>query len=97
MSSQNNIPVLVLSLEEAERLKVFGMERESAKNLIKVVKQNKSKLKLDNLTKADGNCMVTGIIQQCQRVYPHLPAQIQNLVQGPITLDMVSNFRFAVR
>ena len=97
MSSHNNIPVLVLSLEEAESLKVFGMERESAKNLIKVIRQNKSKLELDNLTKADGNCMVTGIIQQCQRVYPHLPAQIQNLVEGPITLDMVSNFRFAVR
>ena len=98
MSSENNMPVLVLSVTEAQRRNIFGMEREAATNIMKVVEQNNSNLVLDDLTAADGNCMITGIIQQCQRddIYPHLPAHIQNLVRGPITVDKTNEFRFAV-
>ena len=98
MSSQNNMPVLVLSVTEAQRRNIFGMEREAATNIMKVVEQNNSNLVLDDLTAADGNCMITGVIQQCQRhdIYPHLPAHIQSLVRGPITVDKTNEFRFAV-
>ena len=99
MSSTSNIPVMVLSFSEAERRNDFGLERQAATNIMQVVRDIDSKLVLDNLTKADGNCMIIAIVQQCQRpdILPHLPAHIQSLVQGTITPTMTSQFRVAVR
>ena len=100
MSAQNNNPVvLVLSFSDAERLNVFVFERDCAKNLMKKVVDNGTNLELDNLTAGDGNCMVTALIQQCKRdeVRPNLSEEMQKLIEGPITLDMISKFRSAVQ
>ena len=93
------MPVLVLSFTEAELLKRFVFEREAATNIMKVVEETESNLELDDLTAADGNCMITAIIQQLKRVdiYPHLSAQIKNIIEGTITLDMVSQVRCTVQ
>ena len=66
---------------------------------MKVVEETESNLELDDLTAADGNCMITAIIQQLKRVdiYPHLSAQIKKIIEGTITLDMVSQVRCTVQ
>ena len=94
-----SVPSLVLSLPEAEFRKNFGFEREAAENLMKVVEENDYELELDDLTAADGNCMITAIIQQLKRwdVYPHLSPQMKNIIEGPITLDVVSQVRCTVQ
>ena len=98
MSSIQNIPDMVLSFSEAQSRNIFGFERQAGKNIMQVIRNIDSKLVLDNLTLADGNCMIISIIQQCQRldIHPHLPAHIQSLVQGTITPAMTSQFRAAV-
>ena len=66
---------------------------------MKVVEENDYELELDDLTAADGNCMITAIIQQLKRwdVYPHLSPQMKNIIEGPITLDVVSQVRCTVQ
>ena len=94
----SSIPSMVLSFREAESRKIFVLERQAATKLMEVVEKIDCKLVLDKLTKADGNCMIIAMIQQCQRadISRHLPAHIQDLVQGTITPSKTSQFRAAV-
>ena len=102
-SAKKRMPVLVLSLTEAEILQKFDMEREAAKNLMEVIQANNKlddlDLELDDLTAGDGNCMVTALIQQSRRheVFPTLTAEMKNMVDGPITPDMTSQFRSTIK
>ena len=79
--------------------RVWESERNAADSIMNTLRRLRFPLDLDELTCADGNCMVTALLQQCKRksILPHLPDQVRNLVSQAITTDTTTSFRRLVR
>ena len=75
------------------------MERISANQILRVVKEIGCNLQLDELTRGAGNCMIIAVLQQLKRpeILPYLSNQIQLLTRGRISVQMIISFRQAVK
>ena len=66
---------------DAFRYKTWTNERAWADEILKAVRQNGLEVKLDDLTKGDGNCFMIGTLQQMKRrdVHEHLNEEQRGL------------------
>ena len=66
---------------DAFRYKTWTNERAWADEILKAVRQNGLEVKLDDLTKGDGNCFMIGTLQQMKRpdVHEHLNEEQKGL------------------
>ena len=73
----------VISYEDSIRGSTWKKERGWADKILLAVKRRHLKLNLDDLTRGDGNCFMTSVLQQLRRktLFQKIPADLQDIVK----------------
>ena len=75
-----------MEYQEAVRNNIWGCERDLADKVMRYVKQNNLKFKLDKLTRGQGNCYPVAVLQQLRRK-EIFQAMAQDLKEAALNLD----------